>query len=294
MIDPEVHIMSELTRLGIPFERKQRDIAIPCPIHHSRGFKLWIHKTGKMARCWSPRCDWRGNWNKLAGAIGARPFDEEDIDEFALINREAQEQEEAEEFEHELPIGLIKWKHGNWRGIDEKWLHDFPAYRWFDPQSGGFRILFPIEMHQELMGWVAARIDPKDQKINPKYRNSPNIQSKRVLFPFDKIQSNVAIMVEGPFDSLWLQAHGLPAVALLGAGLWSDISISDLISQGVEKLIILPDGDEDGRKMKAAIERDAEETFELYSITLDEGVDPGDLDMKYLEWLQQQVDKLSG
>jgi len=292
MLTTEQHILAELTRLGLPFEVRKNDISIPCPFHKSFGFKLWIHKSGSMARCWVPHCGWKGNWNTLAAEIGGKALNDQDIDEFSLLRNKLSMHEEKGLREPELPLGLVRWKHGAWRSISEEWLRELPAYRWYDDSSHGYRILFPIHIWDDLLGWVAAKIDSTD-KVFPKYRNSMGLDAHRVLFPFNKITNNVAVIVEGPYDALRLQFYKIPAVALLGAGQWSSISQSDLTTLGVDTLIILPDGDESGRAMQHQIENDARDTFKLFSVTLPEGEDPGSIGEDYLLWLKDRVTALT-
>lgn len=122
----------------------------------------------------------------------------------------------------------------------------------------------------------------------PKYINSPEsdiFKKRELLYGFYEglnylRELKSALLVEGYFDVIALHQEGLRnAVATLGTSLGKEHA--SLLSRVVEKVYLLFDGDEAGRKaMRLAIPHLLKEGLEVYPVFLPEGLDPHDFILK--------------
>lgn len=79
------------------------------------------------------------------------------------------------------------------------------------------RIVFPIYMHDELVGWQCRYMGTADWKRVPKYYGMPGMKKKAMLYNFDLAKTYpFVVVVEGPTDA---NAVGDAGVALLGKSL---------------------------------------------------------------------------
>ena len=292
--------MRELTRKGFAPKRsgaKHTYLWIPCPFHEDGMASFEIRTDGKWCRCFG--CEWRGNWDKLAKAIGmATIFGEDDLtkheyeigDTLRYINQLLEDSEELNTVQ--LPPGAIPWTQGTYRGISETTLHEVGTYLWYDDKFQTERILWEVNVHQELRGWVSRRLDRVDIA---RYYNMPDVQNEEwvasSLFPFDTIKNDVVCIVEGPVDALFLAEHDIPAVAFLGGG-WSRRKTALLGSLGLSRVCIIPDNDEN-----KAGDAKALQVYEAVSNYFDTEIirlprrfgDAAELDEKTLRKLQKMI-----
>lgn len=141
------------------------------------------------------------------------------------------------------------------------------------------RVIFPIEDHRNrILGFGGRSID----QAEPKYLNSPDTPVYRkgeCLYGFKQardriLQKREAIVVEGYFDVLSMAQYGFEnVVAPLGTAL--TLPQLRLLKPIVEKVLLLFDGDEAGRKAALrAVELLLEEGMEGDVVILPEGEDP--------------------
>lgn len=221
---------------------------IPCPFHQETIASFEIRTDGKWCKCFG--CGWKGDWDKLAAAIGMAPvfgdenraqFEYEISDMVRYLDDILKKDEEVALVD--LPLGVEPWGRP-YRGISLPTLRSVPTYKWFDEKFETQRILWPVFVQEELNGWVSRRLDKKDVA---RYYNMPDTANEEwvssSLFLLDHIDSDVVAVVEGPVDALYLMEHGIPAVAYLGGG-WSYRKTVLLAAQGLSRIIIIPDNDE--------------------------------------------------
>jgi DNA primase len=133
-------------------------------------------------------------------------------------------------------------------------------------------------MEGVLRGWVARLIRPA-MEHEQKVLTPPGMKSSLLLWGLDHVKTS-CVLVEGVFDALAFP-DGV-AVASLGAKL-SPIQRHLLRQRGVEKVIIMYDHDEAGKKgAKRAARELVAAGFETWIAVLPEGIDPGSSDMLQL------------
>jgi DNA primase len=91
--------------------------------------------------------------------------------------------------------------------------------RWqvgYDAESDS--AVMPVRLDGKLVGLIRRLVDPGD---GPKYLYTRGMAKDQVLFGEWMIGPDVrdVIVVEGPLDAMWLDQHGLPAVAILGSAM---------------------------------------------------------------------------
>lgn len=284
---PDTHMIAELERLGIQYKLNGENILVKCEWHDDSKPSLSIHQSGKMANCWA--CSWSGNWNKYAHKVGAQPIDESTMDPFELLDIR-EDKQVVDPFKTKvIPRSANKKYTENWRGISKEFIKKIDGRLWFDDVSGDYRILFPVVIKRPV-GYVAARIDPNNEEMNPKYRNSTAFPSSSVLYPYNLLRGKSVFIVEGPFDAIRLCSYGLPAVCTFGTQSWSSKKEILLMSKGIENVYILFDGDDAGKHAAVRLERTLRKSFpNTYIIDLPNKEDPGSVDESFLDWLKTLI-----
>jgi len=143
------------------------------------------------------------------------------------------------------------------------------------------RLIIPIRDHKGRVVGFGGRILKGE---GPKYVNSPesDVFKKRELLYglYEGINYlrdlKSAILVEGYFDVIALHQEGFRnAVATLGTSLGKEHAL--LLSKFVDRVYLLFDGDEAGRKaMRLAVPHLLSADLEVYPVFLPEGTDPHD------------------
>lgn len=114
-----------------------------------------------------------------------------------------------------------------------------------------------------------------------KYKLPPKFQKKQVLFNVhrvfgpDQVQvdDRFVILVEGFFGAMYLHDLGFPTLALMGTSI-SDAQIALLGDLGVQRVLLLMDGDEPGRNATDALSSLLSRSFFVRSSLLPDGVEP--------------------
>jgi len=150
--------------------------------------------------------------------------------------------------------------------------------------------VFPVRNRKgKNIGSVARRLDKESYMT---WFNSPGSWALKALFPIHIIPRNTkrVAIVEGPFDAIRLNYMGIPAVALLGTGNWSELKGRMLQAHGVEWAILCMDGDKAGRKAEESImvELNGMLKRKRYQLPIeDPALDPGNMSMEHVEALRE-------
>jgi DNA primase len=316
--EAEVHISAELSRGGVDWRSSGRkNIKMNCPFPHEKGadsgYNLEITKDGRMVHCWI--CDWSGSWDKLARELGLSEFNSEftstdtytsrvaEMNVFGKLLEDLDEVVDDETLSVLPEDDLFPWRRASWRGLRRSFLKRLPSYLWKhrvelkNDQGQVFktffvdRILWPYNQYGRLVGYVGRRLD-KGDKV--KYYRAEWCKAKECLFPFDYLREyhegfRTLVLVEGEVDALSLLGAGIPALSILGSTNWSEKKRDLLLSLGIQRVILLMDGDPAGRKAAKEIKGDLHGYFDISVLKLAEGEDPGDMDEDQLEWLRNRV-----
>jgi len=263
--------------------------------HGRRTPCLSIRKSDGAFFCFS--CNAKGrDWKVLVKALGGDLPDEEEPDPFSILAAQLKsEHDKQERVVAALPPDLAPWDSGRYRGLTPAFLRRVKAQRWYDYLDRVDRILFPIEQDQQLMGWVARRLDKKKLR---KYRNMTGMKSADILYPFDLVskvlRTGVVVLVEGPMDALRLCCLRIPALAIMGTNNWRDHNRNLLLRLGVHTVIICTDGDSKGIECRyETLEPSLENRFGLEHFLPPKGSDPGAMSMKYCMRLKGMANRLA-
>jgi hypothetical protein len=163
------------------------------------------------------------------------------------------------------------------RGYDAQWLSDVMDVRLCLEHFDRFymaagRIIIPVYMEGELVGWQARHVgDPRDKEV-PKYWSMPGWKKTQCLYNFDNAKKHEHVVVcEGPTD-VW--SVGDDAVALFGKT--ASTTQLDLITRHWKKVFICLDGDapEDAQHLYDAL---GSRIQEKVLVTLPSACDPGNM-----------------
>lgn len=137
------------------------------------------------------------------------------------------------------------------------------------------RVIIPIRMHGQLVGWQARRVGPANGVDSPKYYGMPGMRKKLMLYNYDTAATKpYVVVVEGATDCHVVGDH---SVAMLGKTL-SFQQRSLLLSTWGDRPILLlldPDAREQARGVVAELRQSNAIVVE---ICLADGYDPGDYD----------------
>lgn len=142
-----------------------------------------------------------------------------------------------------------------WRGFSTSFLKEIGVKIAFNEESRRYYMWLPVFIRSKLCGHILASIKKPTDKAIPSYLNASGVWSlKRGLFPFDsaialmiKRGLKTLVVVEGPRDALRLISLGYPAVSMLGTHSWTDSKSRHLELSGVERLVVMMDGDSAGK-----------------------------------------------
>jgi len=116
--------------------------------------------------------------------------------------------------------------------------------KWGCGIDGENSLIIPIQDEiSRLVGWVSRR-----QYMTPKYLYSKGLKKSRVLFGQHLITDKTPFVciTEGTLDTMWLDQHGFPSVAILGASL-SKAQEALTLGLQTEELVLCLDNDEAGQ-----------------------------------------------
>lgn len=128
---------------------------------------------------------------------------------------------------------------------------------------------------------------PPEQKPPLKYVNSAGLPRERVLFGLCYLPQDdrrAIFLAEGPFDVMWLQQNGYPAVGLMGSYLGPD---QIRLLEAYPQIVIVTDNDAPGVKARSTIAKRllvaGRGPTEIYVATCPPGKDPNDCSAEELQ-----------
>lgn len=227
-------------------------------------------------------CGHKCSWNELASTLGLKKYSKAkqraDSQEVPVSNLErldadflpdkAAKREDVRLFEldNQAAVDAAGIKARKWRDFRLDFLAELGIkicyVRKIDLETnavndwGRYYMYLPISVRGKTRGYIKAQIDKPRKKGIPSYINSAGSWSlKSGLFPYDATKSllssrglaTVAI-VEGPRDALRLIRHGIPALCIMGTHSWGKEKFRLVEFLGVERVIVMMDGDDAGKK----------------------------------------------
>lgn len=298
---------------------KGRDFLIVCPFHPDNNPSCGVDRLTGVFKCFS--CGAGGGWNTLAKAVGAdllsiksgghigsgvRSSDLKDDMSRALgragikdgSRRRKKKQKESRPLVEPWP------EHMAWRDVDGSRLTELGCVKVTDLMHNVLRVGLPIRtIEGELLGYTCRALDPDDAE--PKYTplaanktawRDRELPARKALFLGEKILDDdwgVIVLVEGPYDALYLWSHGIPAVAILGAGNWTDHKAALVKGLGLKAALVLMDNDKAGHHAQDLIVRDLKDSLFCRGLALPKKTkDPGGLGLKGLASVRGKVEAL--
>lgn len=180
---------------------------------------------------------------KISGKSWRDIQEEFEIPDFDFGDFTAEDTESREVFNQSIygeelfPIAPTHWIYK--RGFTKHTLD-----RWGCLENKYRDLVIPVNSSDEdILGWITRRIN-----AIPKYLYSKGFRKSRTLFGVNNlVHSEVVYLVEGPLDCMWLDQHGYPSVAILGASV-SSAQIDLLSKYHPSEVVLGLDNDEAGRK----------------------------------------------
>ena len=169
------------------------------------------------------------------------------------------------------------------RGYDHKILETLYDFYYCGPVGDwANRILIPIYKNYKLITFTSIDVE---EESGLRYKHLSKelsiIHCKDYLFGLEHATGRILCVVEGHFDKIKI---GSNCVASLGTNV---TSAQKKLMVGYDKVIIMFDGDEPGRKAGKKLAQDICAFTETELITLDEGMDPDKLPDKDIKEIQQ-------
>lgn len=306
-----LRILSILGKHGVKHQERKNFIYVACPFHNSESGSLnfAIHKSGLFARCWS--CGKKANWNEYAEksslpvikslrrqSRSGRGNDGYSMDYLNHLLEEVARIDLLDGHPFELPKGMKLWNKP-WRKLRADFLSNLPAFEWFDDVSDYYRILFPITLNNEVVGYTAGRAKRYREypSNDPKYRSSQGLPIKETLFMLDQVDAPVLAITEGAYDTLRLVQNGIPAVGNIAAkSVWSKEKVDYILSKpGLKHVVLAFDNDRAGQEVSEVAKNDLSNDIEISEISLPENEkDVGDAPLWWIRKLKQDIMRESG
>ena len=219
-------IKNELQRVNSKQRHSGDNVYICCPYHGeldpSLGISLAQDRDIPLGSFHCFGCGESGSWNKLAYKLGLRFITERDllqlkIAELAQFTRTKKPEQ----------LFLVDFNESQWRGISGELINKVGGKLGFDKYTKLTCLYLPVTIHNEYITNVKAQLVKSDKVVNYILSDSTGVKQKG-LFPFDFIDSYLQLnlskylyIVEGSRDALKLIDYGIPALAILGAKMWS-------------------------------------------------------------------------
>ena len=229
---------------------------IRCPFHDdlNPSGSIYHSETTRnpgFFRCYG--CGKTASWDELAPLIGCEPFSNNPRVRYANIRNFTLDEDFDEKPEKlifsELPDGK------KWRGVKTSLLKKIRCkickVRYANGNLGKDRFIYlPVIIDGETVGYTKGRMKKVEGETS--YINLRGSWVKtHGLFPFDFAIKNMTdtktvVLVEGQRDALRLLANGIPAMCIMGTQSFSESKCRLLALHGVERCVILMDGDSAG------------------------------------------------
>lgn len=302
-------ITSEITKIPGRKVKTANGYMVCCPFHKdstpSCSLNLnpnLVHKGRKIpvgyTYCFGCS-EGKGPWNNLAERLGLRKLDGVQQEPTEFVKRESQSS--LLEQDQSLPDLLESWSlvddrlissKEEWRGFSGKFLKRFNALDAVDENYGTRWLVFPVQIGDDVVGAIKARWHKRDGKAS--YLNSKGSWTRdQGLFPYDYVQRmkpRTVWLVEGPRDALRLLKYNIPALCILGTNNWSEAKRDLVLALGVERVVLMFDGDRAGVKITNLAYKMLKDEVDTKVVKLKrlarelelDKLDPCELEKKYL------------
>ena len=280
-----------LSKKGIYFVSKGKDVLVKCfnPEHEDSSPSMRIDREDGVYHCFS--CGFKGNLfkdcNVYRNIFGSRVRSVLDaIGEVRTVS-----------VSYPIPDNSFNFNK-MFRGISAGIMSKFGAFT-NDSVEWENRIIFPLS---DATGTIKALIGRSMYSNQPpKYMVKPE-GVKMPIFPLPKHVTplnNSVCLVEGIFDALNLIDKGMEnVICCFGTQQLDRAVIAEKLMPyrilGVEKIFLLLDGDEAGRKAAARLKEVIihNTDFLVDIIPLAEGTDPGDMSLQDVQSLKKHLQNL--
>jgi DNA primase len=282
MTDP---VLDLLNKNNVAFKISGRDYVAKCfnPEHDDSNPSFRIDRLTGVAHCFS--CGFKTNIFKYFGVFtNPVPI------KIAKLKQKIRELSKSTAG-LDMPVGAVPYTKP-YRGLSPKTLKHFQAFYTNQVEMLQDRIVFPIwDITQKIQVFVARHILSSG---NPRYVNYPGGVQIPLFPPQITAKTTSIVLVEGIFDMLNLYDKGLDiAVCCFGTNtIQNDIKnkLFPYKVQGITKIYIMFDADEAGQRatkeLKPLIE---EQGFLVETITLPDGMDPGELDQESVTQIREYI-----
>jgi len=233
-------------------------------------------------------CGKSGSWNELAKKLNLRKIDsssKKDPDIVIIHIKKLLE----EVVEGSLPTNkaiLGKWD-SNWRNYNYDFLKQFSPYSHFDEYTGKKRILFPIKIFDEMIGYSII-----GKEGDHFHQHSKGKWIRKALFPYDNHKSNAVVLVEGITDALHLLKHKIPSLCFFGVENWGKYKTNLLAAKNIEIVAIVCDGDDPGYSCNRKLWNELKNKFDVRMFDLprkDKKMDPGNAPKKIINVIRSII-----
>lgn len=300
------------------FREDVDEVRCPCPFHDNHGSPtLWVNfgraddlPHGSF-KCFS--CGTGGLWNKLErrltgkdeGTLGQK-YDAAEMIQI-IEPRKAKDIYIAPTFLLPLDDDFV-WEHpdGNFPkefldGLGAKLAVRTWYVKSVKQQFSELRLWLPVYDGHDLVGDILAALERPGEDAEDfikddfrKYINSTALESKETLWPFPHVVKNFGndyvVLVEGPADAMRLLLNGIPALAILGTGTWSE-SKADKLYFTFDTVVTCFDGDKAGRSVTESVIQSLHMRLgdKLLPIWLPDDFDPGKFTAEDCQWLRDKI-----
>lgn len=215
-------------------------------------------------------CGHTGTWDEVAERLGLQPFrkgppKEERASPLQILRKQHESLRANNRGYREDKFKF--WdipKNKTWRTIPTNLLIELGGrmcYKWSDEYKrwGSTKFIYmPVLINGVQRGFFRARLkkDESDAKLPSYYlaaAEGSNWSKTHGLWPYDhaiemmrELKSNTIVIVEGQRDALRLLVLGIPAMCIFGTQSWSSNKCKLLELAGVERVVMLMDGDPAG------------------------------------------------
>lgn len=281
------NVVTLLSRKGIEFIEKGNDALVCClsPEHTDSSPSMRIDKTTGKYHCFS--CGFAGNsifeyFNEYYNPVNRQVAELQNKISNILIDISGIEIPEGAEFYL-----------GDYREIPPKVYKKFKAFQHPNFED---RLCFPItDISGKITNIVARNFYTT---VPPKYKMFPSGRSVPI---YPHVTGNYVILVEGIYDVLNLEKHGVDtAASLFGTQSLSERNIVEKITplmlSGIRDIFLLLDNDKAGNNaanyLKKVIEIKTNIRVNIMNSYLPEGKDPGNLNESEVNFLMTEINKL--
>lgn len=270
-------VKAEVARLGGKSRAGPRFTMICCPYHSDKTpsgmLKHDIARPRSIGWFQCYGCGKSVRWNDFAEHNNLETFEtappkEKDVPASHLDNVDRMLFGEDDDTVERYDLHVLNTDNGRdylrlqrpiWRTFKFSFLRSIGAQICYLPDKQRYYLWLPVHVNGKLKGYIKAvprKYTLADGTKGSSYFNAPGPWSHtHGLFPYDPALAlmrerglTTMVLVEGPRDALRLLSLGVPAMCILGTQSWSAKKLQLLELGGVEKVVLMMDGDEPGQK----------------------------------------------